>query len=111
MKHTVQTNSIKRIETSRGFTLLEVLVAVTIFATALAALLSMVGAGISQDAQRPGQEAKGSKGTPRQQVMAHNLQAGSPTKRQRTDWGPLDCPLFRLYAEEPHVFTGIDYFE
>ena len=48
MKSHGDNNAIQRTETSRGFTLLEVLVAVTIFATALAALLSMVGAGISQ---------------------------------------------------------------
>ena len=32
-------------------------------------------------------------------------------KRPRYDPYELDCPLFRLYAEEPHMFTGIDYFE
>ena len=35
----------------------------------------------------------------------------SAPKRPRYDPYELDCPLFRPYAEEPHMFTGIDYFE
>ena len=35
----------------------------------------------------------------------------SAPQRPRYDPYELDCPLFRLYAEEPHLFTGIDYFE
>ena len=35
----------------------------------------------------------------------------SAPKRPRCDPCELDCPLFRLYAEEPRLFTGIDYFE
>ena len=62
--------------------------------------------------QRARQVATGTKGTPRQQVMAQNSHMETaPAKKQRTDRDQPDCPLFRLYAEEPHLFTGINYFE
>ena len=45
----------------------------------------------------------------RELQLAHDLFMDS--KRQKTEWDPMDCPLFRLYAEEPHLCSGNNFFE
>ena len=46
-----------------------------------------------------------------QTLTQETLTKAPAPNRPRYDPYELDCPLFRLYAEEPHMFTGIDYFE